>query len=102
MPPYELTSHAEEDLKGIARYTLKQWGRKQSMHYAGRLERCLLGIATGTVHSHSFSERYSQVEVVHCEHHYVFFIHSDKKSPVIIAVLHERMDMLVRLRSRLI
>jgi len=50
MLPYELTPQSEEDLKGIARYTLKQWG---------------------------------------------------KKPPVIIAVLHERMDMLVRLINRL-
>ncbi|MDQ6967633.1 MAG: type II toxin-antitoxin system RelE/ParE family toxin [Mariprofundaceae bacterium] len=102
MPPYELTHHAEEDLKGIARYTLKQWGRKQSMHYAETLERCFLGISSGTVHSYRFSQRYCQVEVVHCQHHYVFFIHSDKKPPVIIAVLHERMDMLVWLRNRII
>jgi toxin ParE1/3/4 len=38
MQPYELTPSAEDDLKDIARYTLKQWGKKQSLQYAGLLE----------------------------------------------------------------
>jgi len=101
MQPYQLTLHAEEDIKGIARYTLKQWGKDQSMRYAGMLERCFREIATGAVYSRSFSESYPQVKVCHCEHHYIFYIHPDKKPPIIIAVLHERMDMLVRLKKRL-
>jgi len=101
MLPYELTPHAEEDLKRIARYTLKEWGKKQSAHYAGLLGNHFRKIASGAVHSHRFSERYPQLKVSHCEHHYIFYIHPDKKPPVIIAVLHERMDMLVRLRDRL-
>ena len=38
MLPYKLTPQAEEDIKEIARYTLKQWGKKQSMLYAGMLD----------------------------------------------------------------
>ena len=102
MLPYRLTQLAEEDMKDIARYTLKKWGKDQSMCYAGKLERCFRGIAAETVHSRSFSERYPQVKVCHCEHHYVFYIClPGDNQPVIIAVLHERMDMLVRLKSRL-
>jgi len=37
MLPYSLTQQAERDIKGIARYTLKQWGKDQSMRYAGKL-----------------------------------------------------------------
>ena len=101
MLSYELTPQSEEDLKGIARYTLKQWGKKQSMHYAGILEKSFREIASKAAYSRSFSERYPQVMVSHCEHHYIFYIHLDKKPPIIIAVLHERMDMLVRLKNRL-
>jgi len=101
MPHYELTPQSEEDLKGIARYTLKQWGKKQSMHYAGILEKHFRMITSKAVYSRSFSERYSQVLVSHCEHHYIFYLQPDKKIPIIIAVLHERMDMLVRLKNRL-
>jgi len=101
MLPYKLTLLAEEDIKEIARYTLKQWGKMQSMHYAGKLENHFRKISSGSVHSRSFSESLPQVKVSHCEHHYVFYVHQDKKSPVIIAVLHERMDLLVRLHGRL-
>jgi len=101
MLPYKLTLLAEEDLKGIARYTLKQWGKEQSIHYAGLLGNHFREIASGSFRSHSFSEAYPQVKVSHCEHHYVFYVNRDKQVPVIIAVLHERMDMLRRLKSRL-
>ncbi|MGZ8241174.1 MAG: hypothetical protein ACXWTK_06620 [Methylobacter sp.] len=38
MQPYVLTPSAEDDLKNIACYTLKQRGKKQSLQYAGLLE----------------------------------------------------------------
>jgi len=101
MLPYKLTPQSEEDIKDIARYTLKQWGKKQSMHYAGLLEKHFRKITSKSVYSRNFSERYPQVLLSHCEHHYIFHIQSDKKPPIIIAVLHERMDMLVRLKNRL-
>ena len=101
MLSYRLTLLAEEDIKGIARYTLKQWGQKQSRHYASILGDHFQSISLGSVSSRSFSKRFPQVKVSHCEHHYVFYVHPDKKQPVIIAVLHERMDVLARLKSRL-
>ena len=39
------------------------------------------------------------LRVVRCEHHYVFYL--KKKTPVIIAVLHEKMDVMQRLAGRL-
>ncbi len=87
MQPYELTPSAEEDLKDIARYTLKQWGKNQSLHYAGLLERRFFEIADRSCFSRSFSERYSQIQVTRCEHHYIFYIYPEGKRPCIIAVL---------------
>jgi toxin ParE1/3/4 len=101
MQPYVLTPSAEDDLKDIARYTLKQWGKKQSLHYANLLETCFLEIADRTTHSRSFSERYPQIRVTRCERHYIFYIHPEGKRPCIIAVLHERMDKITRLKNRL-
>ncbi|MGR8981713.1 MAG: type II toxin-antitoxin system RelE/ParE family toxin [Gammaproteobacteria bacterium] len=99
---YELIPSAEEDLKDIARYTLKQWGTAQSLHYAGLLEKHFREIAARTAHSRTFSQRYPQVKVSRCEHHYIFYIHANEKPPRIIAVLHERMDMLAQLKHRLV
>ncbi len=101
MLPYELTLPAEQNLKEIARYTLAQWGKKQSLHYAALLENRFREIAARSARSRSFSERYTQVRVSRCEHHYIFYIHPEKKPPCIIAVLHEKMDMLNRLKNRI-
>ncbi len=101
MPSYQLTCKAEEDINDIARYTLKQWGKAQSMRYAEKLERCFQAVVDGVAYSYQFSEVYPQVKVCRCEHHYIFYIYPDKRQPVIIAVLHERMDILVQLKKHL-
>lgn len=101
MPPYELTLAAEADLRDIARYTLTQWGRAQSLRYAALLEERFCSIAARTVHFRSFSEHYPQVLVARCEHHYVFYIHPEGKPPRIVAVLHEKMDLVAWMAGRL-
>jgi plasmid stabilization system protein ParE len=101
MVPYELTPSAEADLREIARYTLRQWGGRQQRRYARLLEACFRGIAEGRVQSRNFSPRYPQVRVTRCQHHYVFYIHPEGQRPLIIAVLHERMDILARIGERL-
>jgi len=75
MQPYHISPLAEEDIKDIARYTLKQWDEKQSMLYARKLEQHFLDIASEKVFSRRFSDHLSQVKVSHCEHHYVFHLH---------------------------
>ena len=101
MRTFELTLPAEQDLKEIARYTLTKWGRKQSLHYAGLLENRFREIAARAAHSRSFSERYPQVRVSRCEHHYIFHIYPKEKPPCIIAVLHEKMAVLNWLKNRI-
>jgi len=100
MRPYDLTLAAEADLEEIASYTLEQWGERQQRRYAELLEACFQGIAANTVRSRTVSSRYPQVRVTRCEHHYVFYFVPKGKKPLIIAVLHERMDFLTRLASR--
>jgi len=101
MVPYELTPAAEADLREIARYTLRQWGARQQRRYARQLEVCFRGIADGSLRSRDFSERHPQLRVTRCQHHYVFFLHPEGQKPHIIAVLHEHMDLLTRIRGRL-
>lgn len=101
MLPYDLTPSAEEDLKDIARYTLKEWGKKQSLQYASHLEKRFLEIVDRTSFSRAFSELFPQIQVTRCEHHYIFYIYPEGKRPCIIAVLHERMDSVARIKNRL-
>lgn len=39
------------------------------------------------------------IRIHRCEHHYIVWLYGDR--PVIIAILHERMDFVLRLKDRL-
>lgn len=101
MLPYQLTLAAEEDLKKIAHYTFQQWGKTQAMRYAKLLETAFHDIAANRALSRTFSKQYPQVQVTKCEHHYIFYISNIGELPCILAILHERMDLIVRLEDRL-
>lgn len=98
MSLYQLTEDADADLEEIIRYTLSQWGVEQSRLYADKLHRC---ITAEKVASRPFSKKFPQARVIHCEHHYVFYLQLEGKPLRIFAVLHERMDLLARLKDRL-
>ena len=100
MLSYELTPDADADLEDIARYTTLEWGPKQATLYIDKLHQGFHKIATKQVMSKAFHKRLAQVFVTRCEHHYVFYLHTKKAKPVIIAALHKRMDMLTHLKDR--
>jgi toxin ParE1/3/4 len=101
MIPYDITPAAEADLREIARYTRSQWGEAQSRRYGRRLASCFERIAAGEAVRRSFSERFPDLLTTRCEHHFVFYLQPEGRKPQIIAVLHERMDMIARLWDRL-
>jgi len=101
MPLYELTASAQEDLKAIALYTFITWGNPQALKYATLLEKRFGEIATGNAYGRCFSKRFPQILVNRCEHHYIFYVHPHGKPVRIIAVLHENMDLVNRLKDRL-
>jgi plasmid stabilization system protein ParE len=101
MPPYELTPDAEKDLEEITRYTLETWGKAQALRYGNLLEKRFQDIANRTAIARTFSERFPQVLCNRCEHHYIFFLHPEGQKPCIVAVLHERMNLVSWLDSRM-
>ena len=98
---YELTKSTEADLEEITRYTIEQWGEQKAEGYLRKLSKCFQKIADHEIVSRTFSKLYPQVFVTRCEHHFVFYLHTKGKPPIILAVLHERMNMLTRLTERL-
>ncbi|MBC8287548.1 MAG: type II toxin-antitoxin system RelE/ParE family toxin [Nitrospinae bacterium] len=101
MRPYELTKDAEADLEEIARYTIEEWGEAQAESYLGKISQCFKNITKNKVASRTFSEKFPDAQVIRCEHHYIFYLYLKGEKPIIFAVLHERMDMLTRLKNRL-
>lgn len=97
---YVLTSDAAEDLEGVWQFSFERWGADQADAYLARIEACLTRISAGEAHCRSYPELDTRLKSHHCEHHYIFFLEGADKVTV-IAVLFERMDLLVRLRHRL-
>ena len=99
MVHYDLTRAAEEDLRSIWRYTHETWGAAQADKYLDQIKGCCAAIAQGRALSKTFQELPEGLRIHRCEHHYIAWIAGER--PVVIAVLHERMDFVRRLKSRL-
>lgn len=98
---YVLSSAAEADLRAIVRYTRKEWGEAQTRRYMAKLRDGIEAIATGRGHSKDMATLYPGLRMILCEHHYVFCLPRDDAPALVVAIFHERMDLMVRLADRL-
>ena len=98
---YVLAVAAEADLRGIIRYTRKQWGNAQTRRYVARLEQGMARLAVGQGLYKDMSALYPTLRMAHCEHHYVFCLPRENAPALIVAIFHERMDLMSRLADRL-
>ena len=98
---YVLTLEAEADLRGIIRYTRQQWSDQQVRVYIGRLERGIARLAARQGAYRDMSDLYPKLLMAHCEHHYAFALTREGAPALVVAILHERMDLMTRLAERL-
>lgn len=96
-----LTLAAEADLRGIVRYTRKAWGDAQARRYAAQLERGLEAVVSGQGAFRDMSALYPGLRMARCEHHFIFVLPRDGAPALVVAIFHERMDLMVRLQERL-
>ncbi len=101
MTPYILTEAAEADIRGIIHYARGQWGPHQARRYLTLLEQGIVLVATGKGIFRDMSAIYPALRMAHCQHHYIFCLPRKDASSLIVAVLHERMDLIVRVAGRL-
>ncbi len=101
MAKYTLELEAENDLLEIGRYTARTWGFEQTEIYLGQLERHFEGLGAGRIRARTVFEHRADILCSHCQHHYVFFFKDRAGEVIILAVLHEKMDLLARLQGRL-
>ena len=99
MKTYDLTRAAEEDLRGIWRYTYETWGFDQAETYFDRIVVCCEAVGRKRARSKTFAGLPDGIRIHRCEHHYIVWL--DEERPVIIALLHERMDFVRQLKDRL-
>ena len=101
MTGYVLTAAAESDLRSIVRYTRKQWGNTQVRHYIATLEQGIASLADGKGVFKDMSALFPTLRMGLYEHHYVFCISREGAPALIVAIFHERMDLMTRLADRL-
>jgi plasmid stabilization system protein ParE len=97
---YVLSALAEADLRDIVRYSRKQWGDERTRAYVEQLERGADNLARGKGHYRDMSAIYPKLRVTLAGHHYVFCLPRADAPALVVAVLHERMDVVTRLRAR--
>ena len=100
-PSYVLTAAAEADLRDIIRYTRKQWGDEQVRNYVAKLHHGMEDLANGRGFFKDMTALYPRLRMARCEHHYVFSLPRDDAPALVVAILHERMDLMTRLADRL-
>ncbi len=98
---YGLAQSAVADLREITRYTRKQWGNDQTRRYIAKLEQCTETLAKGDCIYKDLSLLHPGLRMVLCEQHYIFCVPRPAAPALVIAILHERMDLMTRLNSRL-
>jgi len=99
MQNYELTRQAEADLLDIWYYTAKTWDKVQADRYFRKMEAAFEALSINKTKRKPLIAAYKNVHYVRCERHYIFFL--TKEKPVIVAILHEKMDFLGRLKNRM-
>lgn len=98
---YVLLAAAEADLRDIIRYTRERWGDDQTRRYVAKLTRGIEAVAAGKGAYKDVSALYPGLRMVRCEHHYIFCLPRDDAPALVVALFHERMDLMVRLADRL-
>ena len=101
-PPYGLTAAAEADLRATIRYTRQQWGDAQVRAYMDKLERGIARLAAGQGAFKDLGALYPALRMAYCEHHYIFCLRRENAQPLIVAIFHERMNLMTRLADRLV
>lgn len=96
-----LTLAAEADLRGIVRYTRKAWGEAQARRYAAQLEHGIEAVVRGQGAFRDMSALYPGLRMARCEHHFIFVLPRDGAPALVVAIFHERMDLMVRMQERL-
>ena len=99
--PYVLTAAAEADVRSVVRYTRQQWGETQLRIYMGKLECGIEHLAAGRGIIKDMGSLYPGLRMARCEVHYIFCLPRDPAPPLIIAIFHERMNLMARLADRL-
>jgi len=99
--PYVLSRGAAADLRDIVRYTVGTWGETQSVAYVAELENAACEVSDGQGVFTVLDELLPGLRVRRAGKHVLFCLPRQNRQALILAILHERMDLITRLKDRL-
>lgn len=99
MSKFSLTHKAKADLKSIAAYTQRKWGRKQRLVYIKQFDDTfrLLANTPDTGHKCDFIK--PGYRKFPCISHVIFYRLLTSQEIQIVRILHKRMDVKTKLES---
>lgn len=100
-PSYVYSRQAEDELREIVRYTARKWGAAQARSYARQIDAAAATLATGQGVFMDWGQILPGLRVKAAGSHFVFCVHRPGQPALILAILHQRMDLMARIEKRL-
>ena len=99
MATFTLTHKAKADLKSIAVYTQRKWGREQRLIYTKQFDDCfhLLAETPGAGNQCDYVK--AGYRKFPCSNHLIFYRSRSKTEIEIVRILHKRMDVRAQLQG---
>lgn len=98
---YVVSKGAAADLRDITRYTVTNWGEAQCRADVAEIEKAAEAVAQGVGVFKDMSFLLPGLRMAFCGKHFIFCMPKAGQPSVILAILHERMDLMARLKNRL-
>lgn len=98
---FALSSAAEADLRRIVRYSRNRWGEAQTRTYLGKLHKGIERLAAAEPPFKNLDTLFPSLRAARCASHYVFCLGRASEPALIVAILHQNMDLITRLAERL-
>ncbi|MFT3804623.1 MAG: type II toxin-antitoxin system RelE/ParE family toxin [Burkholderiaceae bacterium] len=99
---YVLSKGAVADLREITRYTIATWGEERCRTYVAEIETTASALARGEGVYREMDVVLPGLRMAWSGKHCLFCLPRPGQRPIILAILHERMDILARLKDRLL
>lgn len=101
MTLYQRSHSALEDWQQIVEYTLGKHSEDQAQKYMSGLIKCIEAMAQNKGYFRDTQIKGRVVRIKRCQKHYIFGLVRENKPLMVIALFHERMDLMSRLKRRL-
>lgn len=99
--PFVYARQAQAELREMVRHTARQWGAAQARTYARQIDEAAADLARGEGVFKDWGTVLPGLRVKAAGSHFVFCVLRPGQPALVLAILHQRMDLMARLQRRL-